>query len=82
MIATDVGGIAEVFGAQAGRLIPAGDAAALARAISDAVNDPQTMHAQAAALRERVRAEFSVDAMVEAGLAGYAQAISHKQAAQ
>jgi glycosyltransferase involved in cell wall biosynthesis len=78
MIATDVGGIAEVFGAQAGRLIPAADAPALARAIGDAVNDPQTMRAQAAALRERVRTEFSVDAMVEAGLAGYAQAIARK----
>lgn len=78
MIATDVGGISEVFGAQSSRLVTAGDAAAFARAIADAVNDPQTMRAQADDLRARVRTEFSVDAMVDAGLAAYAQAIAHK----
>ena len=40
MITTNVGGIPEIFGPQAARLVPPGDAAALARAIAAALERP------------------------------------------
>ncbi len=81
MIVTDVGGIPEIFGPQADRLVKSGDRAALGRAIASAINDPQTMSAAAAVLRERVRTEFSAGRMVELGLAGYREARAVKHSA-
>ena len=40
LITTNVGGIPEIFGPQAGRLVPPGDAAALARAIARRARRP------------------------------------------
>jgi len=40
MLATNVGGIPEIFGSQAGELLPAGDAASLAAAIRTALDMP------------------------------------------
>ena len=40
VIATKVGGIAEIFGPTAGSLLPPGDAEALARAMSRVLDDP------------------------------------------
>ncbi len=75
LITTNVGGIPEVFGPQAGRLVPPGDAAALARAIAAALADPAALRNETLTLRERVRAEFSVDTMTEGVLAAYAEAL-------
>ena len=82
LIATNVGGIPEVFGPQASRLVPPGDAAALARAVAAALADPAALRNEALTLRARVRAEFSADVMADAVLAGYQEALARFRAAQ
>jgi glycosyltransferase involved in cell wall biosynthesis len=71
LITTNVGGIPEVFGPQADRLLPPGDAAALAAAIRAALADPARLRNEALTLRARVQAEFSADVMTDAVLAAY-----------
>lgn len=78
MVAVRVGGIPEVFGPQAGALIPPGDPATMAQAIVRALDDPAGMQANAATLRARVRERFSQDAMVEGVLAAYAQTFGRR----
>jgi glycosyltransferase involved in cell wall biosynthesis len=82
IIATQVGGVPEIFGAQAGDLIAAGDRAALAQAIVTALDDPVQLHRTAQAVNAYVRAEFSVNAMVEDGLAAYREALAKRKVAQ
>src|SRR5207253_10403139 len=75
MITTNVGGIPEVFGPQAARLVPPGDAPALAGAIAIALPDPAALHNETLTLRARVQAEFSADVMADAVLAAYGEAL-------
>jgi glycosyltransferase involved in cell wall biosynthesis len=82
IIGTDVGGMSEIFGAQAGRLIPADDIRALVGAITAAIDDPAQMQSAAQALKTRVRSEFSLSAMVECNLAAYREALAERQLAQ
>ncbi len=82
IIATRVGGIGEIFGTEASQLIPAGDVAALAHAIGAALDDPVGLHRLARAINVRVRREFTVNGMVERGLAGYRQAMAAYKLAQ
>jgi len=76
LITTSVGGIPEVFGPQASHLIPPGDAAALAAAISAATANPTALRNETLTLRARVRAEFSADVMADAVLAAYGEALA------
>jgi len=76
IIPTNVGGIPEIFGPYAHRLVPPGDATALAAAIAAALDDPQGTLAAAAALRARVRQLFSLDAMVAGVLDAYREALT------
>jgi len=76
LITTNVGGIPEVFGPQASRLIPPGDAVALAAAISSALADPTVLRNESLTLRARVRAEFSAGVMADAVLAAYGEALT------
>jgi glycosyltransferase involved in cell wall biosynthesis len=78
MLATNVGGIPEIFGPHSGRLMPPGDAGKLAEAIRKALADPAGIRASAQALRDRVRAEFSAEVMVAAVLAAYRAAVDHR----
>jgi glycosyltransferase involved in cell wall biosynthesis len=78
MIATRVGGIGEIFGAEASALVPAGNAQALACAIESALRDPAAATVQAKRLCARVRTSFSVDAMTEAVLSAYRDALSRR----
>jgi glycosyltransferase involved in cell wall biosynthesis len=80
LITTNVGGIPEVFGPQAARLVPPGDAAALARAISSALADPAALRNETLTLRARVQAEFSADVMAEHVLAAYGEALARFRA--
>jgi glycosyltransferase involved in cell wall biosynthesis len=65
VIASDVGGLPEIVEAGTGGwLIPSGDAAALARAITLAAADPEGLVIQGQRARERARL-FSVERMVE-----------------
>lgn len=75
LITTSVGGIPEVFGPQADRLVPPGDAAALAAAIRAARADPAKLGNETLTLRARVQAEFSADVMTEAVLSAYREAL-------
>jgi glycosyltransferase involved in cell wall biosynthesis len=64
LIATNVGGIPEIFGPYADRLVVPGDAVALARAIGDAIENPAASLDQAGALRARIAEKFSAAAML------------------
>jgi glycosyltransferase involved in cell wall biosynthesis len=75
VIATAVGGIPEILGPQAFRLIPPGDAIALAEAIAAELADPEASRACALTLRERVREHFSIDTMVDAIVAAYRETL-------
>ncbi len=79
LIATRVGGLPEIFGPDATELVPPDDAAALARAISVALQDPDAMRVTALRLRERVRGAFSDDAMTDAVLTAYHEASALRQ---
>jgi glycosyltransferase involved in cell wall biosynthesis len=78
LIASRVGGIPEIFGPDAAVLFPPGDPTALARAISSALAQPQNLAATALRLQQRVRAAFSTDAMTEAVLAAYQEALTRR----
>ena len=77
MIATQVGGIPEIFGPDAGALVAPGDPAALAQAISQATQDRGARHSASLRLKTRLRALFSADAMTDAILAAYREALAH-----
>ena len=76
MIATQVGGIPEIFGPDAGALVAPGDPAALAQAISQATQDRGARHSASLRLKTRLRALFSADAMTDAILAAYREALA------
>jgi glycosyltransferase involved in cell wall biosynthesis len=78
MIATRVGGIAEIFDADAAALVPAGDPGALAHAIEQAVAHPAAAADAARRLAARVRAAFSAEAMTHAVLAAYGEALARR----
>jgi glycosyltransferase involved in cell wall biosynthesis len=73
MIATDVGGIPEIFGPDAPALVPPGDASALARAIIATTDASASRTVLASRLQARLREGFSTEAMTNAILAAYAQ---------
>jgi glycosyltransferase involved in cell wall biosynthesis len=75
LIATRVGGIAEIFGPLAPELVPADDAPALAAAILGILDAPDTAAEKARTLRERVAALFSLKAMTDGVLAAYGEAL-------
>jgi len=77
MIATQVGGIPEIFGPEVGALVAPGDPAALAQAISQAMQDRGARHSASLRLKTRLRALFSADAMTDAILAAYREALAH-----
>jgi glycosyltransferase involved in cell wall biosynthesis len=82
IVSTRVGGIPEIFGAQSDRLIAPDDIDALINAITTALDDPATMTCVAQQIKARVRAEFSLPAMVDGGLAAYREAIALRKLAQ
>ena len=73
VVATDVGPSAEVLGQDAGRLVPP-DAASLAHALADLLNDPGTRHRLGQAGRSRVEACFSLERQVAEMSAVYLEA--------
>ncbi len=60
LIATNVGGIPEIFSGEAERLVEPGSAAALAAAMRAALTEPERLQAEAMLRRERVRQKFSL----------------------
>jgi glycosyltransferase involved in cell wall biosynthesis len=82
IIASNVGGVPEIFGPQSDRLIPPDDIDALVAAIAAALDDPDGMRSAAQVLKARVRNEFSLCAMVQFNLAAYREAIAARKVAQ
>jgi glycosyltransferase involved in cell wall biosynthesis len=82
IIATRVGGIPEIFGAEASQLIPAEDVAALVDALVAALDRPEQLHSSADAIKARVRSEFSINKMVDGGLAAYREVLAKRKVAQ
>jgi glycosyltransferase involved in cell wall biosynthesis len=76
LVATKVGGIPEIFGPSADRLVMPGDMSALAAAIRAVLDQPDKAAADANLLRDRIATKFSVDAMTDAILGAYQQARS------
>jgi len=77
MIAARVGGIPEIFGHDSPALFAPSNAEAMAEAIAAALDDPQGTAQRAVALRERISAHFSQQAMVDGVLAGYRDAFTN-----
>jgi glycosyltransferase involved in cell wall biosynthesis len=75
VIATQVGGIPEIFGADSSRLIPPENAPALAAAIATVLDNPQESRQFAQQLRQRVREAFAVQLMIDQVLAAYRQVL-------
>ncbi|HWK01317.1 MAG TPA: glycosyltransferase [Xanthobacteraceae bacterium] len=73
LIATQVGGIPEIFGSDVDALIQPNDPAALAAAIDNALIEPPL--ARTARLHARVAASFTVSAMTDGVLAAYGEAM-------
>jgi glycosyltransferase involved in cell wall biosynthesis len=80
MITTNVGGIPEIFGPQATRLVAPDDASALAHAIAVALGEPARLRNEALTLRARVQAEFSAEAMADNVLAAYRETLARFRA--
>jgi glycosyltransferase involved in cell wall biosynthesis len=82
VIGTKVGGVPEIFGPDSDSLVPPDDIPALVTAMRTATIDPATANGVAQHIRARVRAEFSVDRMVDGGLAAYREALALRKLAQ
>jgi glycosyltransferase involved in cell wall biosynthesis len=76
MLASDVGGMREIVGPDAGLLVPPDAPAALARAIAQALQQPEATRATAQRLRARIRESFSAEVMTDAVLAAYRCALA------
>lgn len=79
LVATDVGGIPEIFGPAAHELVPARDAVALARVIARVLDEaPDARRERVARLGASVEARFSMRRMGADVLAAYAAAAAAK----
>jgi glycosyltransferase involved in cell wall biosynthesis len=81
IVATNVGGIPEIFGPRAGELVPAGDPAALTTALRRIFADPQRAVDDAAARRAFILPRFNVNAMARDTLALYRDIVAAPAAA-
>jgi glycosyltransferase involved in cell wall biosynthesis len=82
ILSTRVGGIPEIFGPQAETLIAPDNVGVLAAAIGTALSRPHDVRRVADLVKARVRAEFSLPAMVDGGLAAYRDAIAMRKLAK
>lgn len=73
LIATNVGGIPEIFGPAKDKLLPAGDAKVLATAMLSAMDDPQQALDTSKVIQAYVRSEFSMEKMTNEIVAYYEQ---------
>lgn len=78
VIATDVGGVREIFGPTADRLIPAADTEALRAAMQSALDDPEAADAEARQRLAHIRQGFSVAHMTDAIEALYRETLSRR----
>ena len=76
MIASNVGGIPEIFGPHRDALFAPNSVGAMADAIEHALSDMDASRERAKILRERIFMQFSQKAMVDGVLAGYRDAFN------
>jgi len=76
IVATAVGGVPDMLGADEALLVPSDDPGALSRAISAAVADPAASVQRAARARERVARDYAVPSWINKHLALYEAAIA------
>lgn len=81
IVATNVGGIPEIFGPRAGDLAPPGDAEALADSIETMLADPAAATRDAAARRNWLRPRFNITTMQREVERLYRKILASKQAA-
>jgi glycosyltransferase involved in cell wall biosynthesis len=79
LVVTRVGGIPEMFGPLADRLVTPDDARALEAAIANSVNQSERTMADVRLLQERIRTTFSLDDMVDGGLRAYREAMAARK---
>ena len=79
LIVTRVGGVPDMFGPFANKLIPADNREALEGAIAQAVNHPETTKATARLLQDRIRTTFSLSDMVDGGIDAYRAALASRK---
>ena len=80
VVATEVGGVVDVLaGGEAGILVPAGDARALAAAIERGLDDTALRRRIVMRGREHAAANFGIDAMIDGYLAAYEAALSRRR---
>lgn len=83
LVATDVGGIPEIFGPAASQLVPSRDGKALAGAIAKVLDeDPEARRRRFEGLAASVKARFSMTRMGSDVLSGYAAALRAQAAAR
>jgi glycosyltransferase involved in cell wall biosynthesis len=81
LVATDVGGIGEIFGPFRDRLLAPDDPRLLAESLARMMNRPMgDIRADSHALASFVKTKFKISDMADAVLAGYADAMVNKQA--
>ncbi len=81
MVATDVGGINEIFGPYRHRLIACDNAALLAASMQQTIEmDPALRHQQAEDLARFVETRFSISIMADSVLTGYRGAFARRAA--
>ena len=80
MVATDVGGIGEIFGPYRDRLIACDDVGKLAGAIGAMLDaDPAAVRQEAADLAAFVATRFSISIMADSVIAGYRDAFTRRE---
>ncbi len=79
LLATRVGGIPEIFGDDADALVPPGDPQALARGIDRTLQHSEAHRDLTSRLQARVRESFCADAMTEAVLSAYREALAARR---
>jgi len=82
IIATQVGGIPEIFGPAADQLVAPGDSGALAQAIEDMLAHPERIAADVAARRDWLHPRFNIKAMQNQIEALYRDILARKRSAR
>jgi glycosyltransferase involved in cell wall biosynthesis len=79
VIATDVGGVGEIFGPTSQSLLPAADAAALRQAMQAYMDDPAAAQREMEVRLEFIRSRFSVELMTDQIEAVYRQVLATRR---
>jgi glycosyltransferase involved in cell wall biosynthesis len=82
IVATQVGGIPEIFGPAADQLVAPGDSGALAQAIEDMLAHPERIAADVAARRDWLHPRFNIEAMQNQIEALYRDILARKHRAR